>query len=76
VQILFSTICQIPSASCPLLSILHVVLPHSEHTITAYLDVVASQLIILPVSDMNGTIFRDANASSMQVLVLIYLSKS
>jgi hypothetical protein len=52
-------------------------MPHTEHTITGYVDVVASaaQPTILIVSNPDVTPTFYFNASAVQFVVFIYLSK-
>ena len=64
------------SASIPFLSILLVVIPHTEATTFLYFNVMASaQLTILIVSNMDGTIIRDENASAVHYVVFVEFSK-
>ncbi len=74
-MLLLSAICLVLCASTPYHSFFHVVLPHIERTITVYVDVVASATItILKVSNTDDTI-PYLNASSVQFVDFIYLSK-
>jgi hypothetical protein len=46
-----------------------------EHTITVFADVGASQLTILPVSNLDITMIPYFNASAMKHVVSVYFSK-
>jgi hypothetical protein len=64
--------CHITCASSPSLSILQIVFPHSEVTISEYLDVVASApLTIFTVSNLDDTRIVYLNASSVFIAIFI-----
>ncbi len=75
VKLLLCSICFIPCASLPFLSIFQIVLSHFELTFTGYEDVVASApTTILPVSNIDGTIIEYANASAVIFATFIEFS--
>ncbi len=63
-------------ASAPFPSLFHVYFPHIELTTTVYVDEVASApLILIEVANNDGTIFADANASSVCFVVHVEFAK-
>jgi hypothetical protein len=75
VILLLSAISVIPCGSFSSSSIFDVYLPHFEHTITFYEDVVANAPTILKVSNPDGTLIVDCNASAVQSVLLIEFAK-
>ncbi len=73
-KICLSAIGIVLCASFPPHSIFSVVLPHSEVTITVYVDVVASALIILKASNSNVTSIPYFNASAVCFTICIDFS--
>ena len=75
-MLLLSATSIVLSPSIPMISFFKVVLPHSEPTITVYVDILASALnTILKVANNDVTIIQYLNASSVKYVVFVYFSK-